>query len=129
MTGRPRGGPTYGSPRGQAPTFSPFSPVRPAGPWGPGIPGSPLKEVNKLISKKTRKASTQPLPRRTPRPPHRESRVTLSTGTNAWSRGTLGKNSESGDGCEIRPPSHTQDTWPFTYPFPTITFVTLEDRL
>lgn len=73
MTGRPKGGPTYGPPRGQAPTFSPFSPVRPAGPWGPGIPGSPLEEVSIQTHKqKTRKASTQPLPQKNPKAPSPE---------------------------------------------------------
>lgn len=129
MTGKPRGGPAYGPPRDQAPTFSPFSPGRPAGPWGPGLPGSPLKKVNKPISKKLgRSTLTHCPPSRTPRPPHRKSRVTLFTGTNAWSWGTLGKNSGSGDSHETQPPSHPQDTWLLTYLFPTITFVTLEDR-
>lgn len=121
MLGRPRGGPAYGPPRGQAPTFSPFSPVRPGGPWGPGLPGSPLKEVNKLISKKLGRPAPSHCSSRTSRPPHRKSRAALLTGISAWSWGTLGRNSGSGDGHETQIPSHPQDTWPLTYPFPTVT--------
>lgn len=128
MTGRPRRGPVCGPPRGQAPTFSPLSPVRPAGPWGPGLPGRPYREASKHISQKPGSPELNHFPSRTPRPPHWKSRLALSSATNPWSWGTLRKDSGSRDGHEIQNPSHPQGTWPLTYPFPTITFVTLEDK-
>lgn len=85
-------------------------------------------EGNKHISQELGNPAFNHCPSRAPRYPHRKSRLALSSATNTWSWGTLGKDSGSGDGHETQTPSHLHDIWFLTYPFPTITFVTLEDK-
>lgn len=107
-----QGGLAYRLPRGQAPTFSPFSPGRPAGPWGPGLPGRPLKEVNKLISKKLRKTSTQPLSQQNSKAPSPEAQARLVRCHRYLGLGDPVEKSGSQEGYETQTPSHPQGTCP-----------------
>lgn len=85
------------------------------------------------------KPSTQPLPQERPtalsrapsrasRPTHWQPRLPGSNATFTWSRGTLEENSRSRNEQGNQTPSHPQHNLSLTYPLPTITFVTLENR-